>query len=78
MDAEDVQAGAGANQGQPDTGAPKTEGDDTGLTREVMIDQMLDDVANDTGMSEEGRRRMEEALLRARDGEAPGGDLSAP
>ncbi|MFT6232741.1 MAG: hypothetical protein ACJAZO_003259, partial [Myxococcota bacterium] len=56
--------------GQPiDTAEEQANsGDDTGLTREGMIDEMIDDVAKDTGLDEEGRRRMEEALLRARDG----------
>ncbi len=60
--------------GQPvDTAEEQANGDDTGLTREGMIDEMLDDVAKDTGLDEAGRQRMQEALLRARDGqqEAP-------
>lgn len=60
-------------QGAQDTGVePSGDGADTGLTRDGMIDEMLDDVAKDTGLSEEGRERMHEALLRARDGEVPG------
>lgn len=60
--------------GQPiDTAEEQAAGDDTGLTREGMIDEMLEDVAKDTGLDEAGRQRMQEALLRARDGqeEAP-------
>jgi hypothetical protein len=57
--------------GQPiDTAEQQANSDDTGLTREGMIDEMLDDVAKDTGLDEAGRTRMQEALLRARDGQA--------
>jgi hypothetical protein len=51
----------------PDTG-PDPNGPDTGITREQIIDEMIEDVAKDTGLDEEGRRRMTEALLRNRDG----------
>ena len=56
--------------GQPiDTAEEQAGNDDTGLTREGMIDEMLDDVAKDTGLDAEGRQRMQEALIRARDGQ---------
>ncbi len=56
--------------GQPiDTAEEQANSDDTGLTREGMIDDMIDDVAKDTGLDEVGRQRMQEALLRARDGQ---------
>lgn len=52
--------------GQDDTGDPSRTQDDTGLTgdnaREVAIQQIMDDVAQDTGLNDEQRDEMLDAL----------------
>jgi len=56
--------------GQPieakeDTGP--TGDEDTGVTREQLIDEMIEDVAQDTGLTAPEKTQMADALLHIRD-----------